>query len=100
MGEHPVGFEEKRSSLRVDMEAERVLLYWTDKNGVEHTDEGVCIDLARRGILFDYKNPFELGELVNVTFNPETSRQNSVKGQVCRCSKRHDQSYHVAMQLL
>ncbi|MGL5486184.1 MAG: PilZ domain-containing protein, partial [Shewanella sp.] len=27
-------------------------------------------------------------------------QQNSVKGQVCRCSKRHDQSYHVAMQLL
>ncbi|MCG9966115.1 MAG: PilZ domain-containing protein [Shewanella sp.] len=100
MGEHPVGFEEKRSSLRVDMEAERVLLHWTDKNGVEHTDEGVCIDLARRGILFDYKKPFALGDLVRVTFNPDTSQQNSVKGQVCRCSKRHDQSYHVAMQLL
>ncbi|MEJ6518983.1 pilus assembly protein PilZ [Shewanella sp. BC20] len=100
MGDHPTGFDEKRGSLRVDMEAERVLLHWTDNDGIEHTDQGVCIDLARRGILFDYKKPFILGDLVTVTFNPDTDHENSVKGQVCRCSKRHDQSYHVAMQLL
>ncbi|PIW61177.1 PilZ domain-containing protein [Shewanella sp. CG12_big_fil_rev_8_21_14_0_65_47_15] len=100
MGHHPTGFEEKRTSLRVDMEAERVLLHWSDQQGVEHTDEGVCIDLARRGILFDYKKPFALGELIEVTFNPNTSQQNTVKGQVCRCSQCHEQSYHIAMQLL
>lgn len=99
MGEHSVEFEEKRNSLRLDMEAERVLIHWTDKYSTEHTDNAVCIDLARRGILIDYKKPFELGELVSVTFHPGTSQQNTIKGQVCRCSQRHDQSYHIAMQL-
>lgn len=100
MGDHTTGFEEKRTSLRVDMEAERVVLNWIDTQGMKQTDEGVCIDLARRGILFDYKNPFALGELIEVTFNPNSSQQNTVKGQVCRCAKCHDQSYHIAMQLL
>ncbi|MEM6190960.1 PilZ domain-containing protein [Shewanella scandinavica] len=100
MGDHTTGFEEKRTSLRVDMEAERVGLHWIDAQGTKQTDEGVCIDLARRGILFDYKRPFALGELIEVTFNPDTTQQNTVKGQVCRCAKCHDQSYHIAMQLL
>lgn len=100
MGEHHSGFEEKRASLRVDMEAEQVLLNWIDQDGVSHCDDGVCIDLARKGIMFDYKHPFALGELVEVTFNPHTPEENSVKGQVCRCAQCHEKSYHIAMQLL
>lgn len=61
------------------MEAERVLLNWIDQDGVSHCDDGVCIDLARKGIMFDYKHPFALGELVEVTFNPHTPEENSVK---------------------
>lgn len=74
MGDHTTGFEEKRTSLRVDMEAERVALHWVDAQGIKQTDDGVCIDLARRGILFDYKRPFALGELIEVTFNPDTTK--------------------------
>ena len=95
-----IGFEEKRTSLRVDMEAERIVLNWVDAQGEPQTDEGVCIDLARRGLLFDYKKSFALGELVEVTFNANTRQQNTIKGQVCRCSKCHEQSYHIAIQLL
>lgn len=50
--------------------------------------------------MFDYKHPFALGELVEVTFNPHTPEENSVKGQVCRCAQCHEKSYHIAMQLL
>ncbi|MGL5360616.1 MAG: PilZ domain-containing protein [Shewanella sp.] len=100
MGEHTKGFQERRCSLRVDMEAERVLLSWMDAAGTLHTDEGVCIDLARRGVLCDYRKPFAIGELVEVTFHPNTPKQNTLKGQVCRCSQSHEQSYHIAMQLL
>ncbi|MGL5046411.1 MAG: PilZ domain-containing protein [Shewanella sp.] len=100
MGDHTNGFEEKRTSLRLDMEAERVILNWVDIQGIKQTDEGVCIDLARLGLLFDYKRPFELGELIEVTFNPNSTQQNTVKGQVCRCAKCHDQSYHIGIQLL
>ncbi|MGL5390207.1 MAG: PilZ domain-containing protein, partial [Shewanella sp.] len=37
MGEHTKGFQERRCSLRVDMEAERVLLSWMDAAGTLHT---------------------------------------------------------------
>ena len=93
-------FEERRKSLRVDMEAERVLISWTDGQGVAHTDDGICIDLARRGVLIEYKKPFTLGELIEITFNPKTDKQNSIKAQVCRCSECGPLRYQVAMQIV
>lgn len=100
MGQEPTGFDEKRTSLRVDMEAERIRLHWIAKDGVSHEEDGICIDLARKGVLFDFNQPFAVGELIAVTFNPNTPKQNTVKGQVCRCSKSSAYSYHVAMQLI
>ncbi|WP_394200989.1 PilZ domain-containing protein [Shewanella waksmanii] len=92
--------EERRQSLRVDMEAERIILNWNDAQGSNHTDEGICIDLARRGALIEYKQAFELGQLLVITFNEGTDKQNSIKGQVCRCIKCHELAYHIAIQLI
>ncbi|MBT1443138.1 PilZ domain-containing protein [Shewanella sp. JM162201] len=100
MDDNPKEYEEKRRSLRVDMEAERIVLRWTDKSGAEQVDNGICIDLSRRGILFEYRLPFALGELVEVTFNPDTDKENTIQGQVCRCSEAHAHSFHIAMQLI
>ncbi|GIU53741.1 MULTISPECIES: PilZ domain-containing protein [Shewanella] len=100
MSNEPTGFEEKRNSLRVDMEAERILLHWIDSAGEPNEDYGVCIDLARKGILIDYKSAFELGDLIAITFNQNTEKQNTIKGQVCRCTQANPQSFHIALQLL
>ncbi|MCL1144013.1 PilZ domain-containing protein [Shewanella gaetbuli] len=100
MDHEPKGFEEKRSSLRVDMEAERVKLHWIAKSGESFEDDGVCIDLARKGVLIDYRQPFELGDLVAITFNSGTDKQNTIKGQVCRCIENSPQSFHIALQLI
>lgn len=94
------GFTEKRQSLRVDMEAERIHLSWINKAGEEKQDDGVCIDLSRKGLLFDYRAAFSLGDLVSVTFNPATDKENTVKGQVCRCTQNSLHSFHIALQLL
>ncbi|MCG9713635.1 PilZ domain-containing protein [Shewanella insulae] len=100
MDQNHEDFEERRQSLRIDMEAERILISWTDGLGVVHTDDGICMDLARRGVLIEYKKPFALGELLTVTFNPNTETQNSVKAQVCRCTECTPQRFHVAMQII
>ncbi|AZQ09991.1 MULTISPECIES: PilZ domain-containing protein [Shewanella] len=100
MDDNPKDYEEKRRSLRVDMEAERIVLRWTEKDGLERTDDGICVDLSRRGILLEYRQPFALGELVEVTFNPGTEKENTIQGQVCRCTECKAQSYHIAMQLI
>ncbi|WP_394130983.1 PilZ domain-containing protein [Shewanella maritima] len=100
MTHEPPGFEEKRTSLRVDMEAERVVLHWIDDQGESCEGEGVCLDLARKGVLFDYRKPFKIGDLVALTFNEGTSQQNTIKGQVCRCQEANPHSFHIAMQLV
>lgn len=100
MDQEPTSFDEKRASLRVDMEAERITLHWINKSGESHEDNGVCIDLARKGVLFDYRQAFELGQLIALTFNSGTDKQNTIKGQVCRCSQSSPHSYHIALQLL
>ncbi|GGZ45720.1 MULTISPECIES: PilZ domain-containing protein [Shewanella] len=100
MDENLDDFIERRRSLRVDLEAERIRLHWINKAGDELNDDGICIDLSRRGILFEYHQPFTLGELLSVTFHAGTDSQNTIKGQVCRCSEINPKRFHIAMQLI
>jgi hypothetical protein len=92
--------EEKRNSIRLDLEAERVLINWRDSEGVDQEDYAICMDLARNGLLFDYTIPFDIGELITVTFNPNSDKKNSVIGQVCRCNTRSAVSFYIALQLM
>ncbi|WP_417761091.1 PilZ domain-containing protein [Shewanella sp.] len=91
-------FSERRKSLRVDLEFEAVRLSWQDASGELQAADGICIDLSRHGIQLAYGQPFKVGELIEVTFNPGTDAQNTVRGQVCRCSPAND-TYRIAMQL-
>lgn len=92
--------DERRTSLRVDMEAERILLSWLDENSTEQTDDGVCIDLARRGVLIEYKKSFNVGELISITFNPNNENKHTVQGQVCRTTSGKPHCFHIAIQLI
>ncbi len=100
MDDNQKTFVEKRRSLRVDMEAERVILTWQNQHNTLKSDNGICIDLARQGALVEYSKGFNLGDLLEVTFNPGSDNENTIKGQVCRCTQCKDQSYHIAIQLI
>lgn len=91
-------FSERRKSLRVDLEFEAVRLSWQDASGELRAADAICIDLSRHGIQLEYGQPFKLGELIEVTFNAGTDAQNTIRGQVCRCSPTDD-VYRIAMQL-
>lgn len=92
--------DERRTSLRVDLEAERIILAWQGENGEEQTDDGVCIDLSRHGMLIEYKNGFKVGDLLAITFNPDNDKKHVVKGQVCRTTNCKPKSFHIAIQLI
>ncbi|QFU23358.1 PilZ domain-containing protein [Shewanella eurypsychrophilus] len=92
--------DDRRTSLRVDMEAERIGLAWHDVNGQQQLADGICIDLSRRGVLIEYKSGFKVGELLEVTFNPDNDKKHTVKGQVCRTISCSPQGFHIAIQLL
>ncbi|MDF0534236.1 PilZ domain-containing protein [Shewanella yunxiaonensis] len=99
MGDDNVeSFKERRTSLRVDLESEEVRLGWQDKDEQLRTDTATCVDLSRKGLLFEYRQPFPQGALVEVTFNSGSDAQNTVKGQVCRCTESQT-GYRIALQL-
>ncbi|MFQ6370412.1 PilZ domain-containing protein [Shewanella sp. YIC-542] len=97
--DHEENFKERRGSLRVDLESEEIRIDWQDNTEKHCSDAAICIDLSRKGLLFEYPKPFVIGALVAVTFNNGSHAQNTVKGQVCRCTE-HPAGYHIAMQLL
>ncbi|AQS38726.1 PilZ domain-containing protein [Shewanella psychrophila] len=100
MQDNTEDLDERRTSFRVDLEAERILLAWQDENGQEQTDDGICIDLARHGVLIEYKMNFKVGELLAITFNPDNDKRHMVKGQVCRTITCNPKSFHIAIQLI
>ena len=91
--------EEKRQSLRIDMESDEIEVNWLDDSQHNHTIETSCIDLSRRGVLFAYHDHFPLGSLLHITFNPANDNRHTVKGQVCR-SSLIGETYQIAVQLL
>ena len=100
MQDNTEDLDERRTSFRVDLEAERILLTWQDENGQEQADDGICIDLARHGVLIEYKNSFKIGDLLAITFNPDNDKKHMVKGQVCRTTSCNPKSFHIAIQLI
>lgn len=92
--------DERRQSLRVDMESERIKIAWTDASGETKYDDALCADLSRRGILIEYHLPFTLGELLDITFNHNTDKQNTIKAQVCRCQQQNSENYRTALQII
>ena len=91
--------EEKRQSLRIDMESDKVELLWLDEHNHEQTAVAKCVDLSRRGALFLYDDDFVLGSLLNITFNPDNDNKHTIKAQVCR-SKNYVDTYQIAVQLI
>ncbi|MGX9461586.1 PilZ domain-containing protein [Shewanella sp. A14] len=100
MVQEPKKFEEKRGSFRVDMEAEQIRLDWINAQGLSCKEHATCIDLASKGVLFNFKAPFKMGDLIALTFNENTDKQNIIKGQVCRCTEDSPNNYLIALQLI
>ena len=90
--------EEKRQSLRIDMESDKIVIDWLDDQH-KKVAEATCVDLSRRGVLFVYSEHFALGSLLHITFNPHNDSRYTVKGQVCR-STNIGHIYQIAVQLI
>ncbi|MCG9696376.1 PilZ domain-containing protein [Shewanella sp. Isolate11] len=102
MGQYQHQYDERRQSQRVDLEADRIFLSWTDIQGNSRTDNAICLDISRQGILIEYSAPFVLGDELQITFNPNSDTQNSVRAQVCRCneSENNAKKFQIALQIL
>ncbi len=102
MGQQQQQYDERRQSQRIELEVEKICLSWTDMQGNIRTDDANCIDISRNGILIEYTQPFVLGDILEITFNPNSTIQHNVSGQVCRCleSENHYNYYQIALQII
>ncbi|GIU31325.1 PilZ domain-containing protein [Shewanella schlegeliana] len=91
--------QERRSSQRVDMEDESVTIAIHSNAGI-HSKSAICLDLSRRGALLEYNQALALGTLIEITFNQGYDNENTIKGQVCRCTSISDTRCHIALQLI
>ncbi|MBW8186510.1 PilZ domain-containing protein [Shewanella nanhaiensis] len=91
--------ENRRHSLRLDMESDKIEISWQGADNQLQSTDATCVDLARHGVLFEHKNSFKLGELIEISFNPDNDKRHTVKGQVCRC-KSMGGFFHTAVQLV
>ncbi|GIU15499.1 MULTISPECIES: PilZ domain-containing protein [unclassified Shewanella] len=93
--------EERRNSARVDMEGETVIItLQSDVDTITKPAKAICVDLSRRGALLQCTQLMPLGTLMTITFNINQDNENTVKGQVCRCARLNESSFHVALQLI
>ncbi|MCE9678703.1 PilZ domain-containing protein [Shewanella sp. AS1] len=99
MNQYYEELDERRQSQRIDLEADHIHISWTDDEGESHLDNATCLDLSRRGVLIAYPRAFNQGEILLITFNPETSNQNGVTARVCRCTKTNTE-FHIAMEII
>ncbi|GIU29827.1 PilZ domain-containing protein [Shewanella sp. MBTL60-007] len=91
--------QERRSSQRVDMEDESVMIAIHTNGGI-YSNSAICLDLSRRGALLEYNQALALGTLIEVTFNQGNDNENTIKGQVCRCTCANETRCHIALQLI
>ncbi|ACA86054.1 PilZ domain-containing protein [Shewanella woodyi] len=91
--------EDRRHSLRLDMESDKIEVSWQGEDQQLQSTDATCVDLARHGVLFEHQNSFKLGELIEISFNPDNDKRHTVKGQVCRC-KNVGEFFHTAVQLV
>ncbi|ABZ76132.1 type IV pilus assembly PilZ [Shewanella halifaxensis HAW-EB4] len=91
--------EERRTSKRLDMEGESVAIKVHDDINPQ-LNSAICIDLSRHGALLKHKQEIALGSLIEITFNEGCDNQNTIKGQVCRCTNPEELTFHIALQLI
>jgi len=99
MAENSIDDEERRQSLRLDMEKELVDITWTDENGNKHVKKIACLDFARGGLKLDCDQALPVNEAVTVVFKSANANNQKLYGKVLRCIKQDNGWFEVALIL-
>ncbi len=91
--------EERRRSIRLDMEEAQVKLEYTNERGDDITETLTCKDFAKSGIAIVHDTPIPVGTEVKVTFLNLNKVQLAFTGVVSRNDPAHAQGHLVVIQL-
>ena len=88
---------ERRKSLRLDMENEMVAIYWSDEIGNVRSKFTACVDVCNGGISINLDSPLIVATEIEVIVNPIDSASPKRKARVLRCSQQQSGWYLIGL---
>lgn len=87
--------QERRSSLRLDMESELVVIYLKNAAGVEKEKHVTCVDISNGGLAVNSDEAIEIGSLIKVKTNPQDTDCPIYNAKVLRCDVQGTGWYNI-----
>jgi len=91
-------FDDRRGSIRLDMEQAKLSISY--QSGAKHiTNEVICLDFAKGGILFNYHDSIPLSTPIAAKYVNHASEEISFRASVGRIEKLPDGTCNIALHL-
>jgi hypothetical protein len=92
------GFEERRSSARLDMEKQMVSIKWTDANKQSQKRLVTCMDVSRGGLKLELEVAIPVDSLVEVQLTPENLSPQTFQAKVIRCAQLEHGWFNIGLK--
>ena len=91
--------EERRQSMRLDMEKELIDIQWQDEAGNLMRKKIACLDFSKGGVRLDCDQAIPLHTKAEIIFKAAESKSQTLKGQIIRCLKQENGWFEIALRL-
>ncbi len=89
--------QERRSSLRLDMENELVAIFIKNSQGEEKIKYVSCLDISNGGISINNDEPLEVGSFIKIQTNPRDESCPAYSVKVLRCNVQDSGWYNIGL---
>jgi c-di-GMP-binding flagellar brake protein YcgR len=92
------GFNERRSSLRLDMEKQLISISWQNTSGKTSNRDVMCLDVSNGGLKISLETYIEAGTEVQVKFSQSDLPEQAYVANVIRCIQQPHGWFDVGLQ--
>ncbi|NRA54009.1 MAG: PilZ domain-containing protein [Gammaproteobacteria bacterium] len=89
--------QERRRSLRLDMESELVAISLKNASGIVKTKLVDCDNISQTGLSYINDEPIAIGEIVEVQTNPKDQSCPTLRATVLRCDVQQSGWYNIGL---
>ena len=91
--------EDRRQSMRLDMEKELIDIQWQDDSGNVLKKKIACLDFSKGGVRLDCDHAIPLHTNAEIIFKAAEPKSQTLRGQVIRCLKQENGWFEIALRL-
>jgi len=89
--------EDRRDSLRLDMEKQLITVSWQGENERQYIRDVMCLDISKGGIKFSIERDIEIDTQVKVQFKPHQIDSKIYLARVLRSVKQDHGWYDIGL---